>query len=116
MSDSILLTIKKALGIENEFDGFDVDIIMHINSALMVLNQLGVGTINFKITSIDDVWSDFLGTNLDIESVKTYIYLKTRLVFDPPTNSFLVSAIQQEIKEWEWRLMVQKDPIIPEEV
>lgn len=116
MIDSILLTIKKTLGVEEEFDGFDVDLIIHINSALMLLNQLGVGVPNFKITGITEVWTDFLGTDLDIESVKTYIYLKTRLIFDPPANSFLVSAIQKEITEWEWRLKVQKDPVIPEEI
>jgi arginine/ornithine N-succinyltransferase beta subunit len=112
MIDSILLTIKKMLGIDQNFDGFDIDLIIHINSALMILNQLGVGVINFKITGSGELWSGFLGTDADIESIKSYIYLKTRLTFDPPANSFLVDAIQKEIKELEWRLQIQKDFII----
>ena len=110
--DSILLTIKKMLGIETDYDGFDVDIIVGINSAFMSLNQLGVGPeIGYSITTIDDEWADFLVAATNLEGVKSYIYLKTRLLFDPPSNSFLVDSISKQISELEWRLNVQADTV-----
>jgi len=110
--DSILLTIKKMLGIETDYDGFDVDIIVGINSAFMSLNQLGVGPeIGYGITTIDDEWADFLVADTNLEGVKSYVYLKTRLLFDPPSNSFLVDAITKQITELEWRLNVQADTV-----
>ena len=111
--DSILLTIKKLLGIENDYDGFDNDIILAINTAFMSLNQLGVGVEEgYSISGIADVWSDFLLTSTNLEGVKSYIYLKTRLLFDPPTNSFLIEAINRQIEELGWRLLIQADPLI----
>ena len=109
--ENILDSIKKLLGIDEMDFNFDQELIMHINSVFMVLNQLGVGPVNgFKISSNDEVWADFVGTRLDIESVKSYIYLKVRLLFDPPQNSFLVGAIEKQIEENEWRLKVQVEP------
>ena len=109
--ENILDSIKKLLGIDEADLNFDQELIMHINSVFMVLNQLGVGPVNgFKISSNDEVWADFVGTRLDIESVKSYIYLKVRLLFDPPQNSFLVGAIEKQIEENEWRLQVQVEP------
>lgn len=106
--DSILLTIKKMLGVDRDFDGFDTDIIIGINSALMNLNQIGVGPAEaFSITNQDAVWSDFLDSTTNLEGAKVYIYLKTRLSFDPPANSFLVEAINKQISELEWRLNTQ---------
>lgn len=94
------------LGIDDEDTNFDTDVIININSALMILNQLGVGPASsFYITDNSEIWSDFLGTRInDLNSVKTYVYLKVRLVFDPPTNSFLVTSIDNQLKELEWRL------------
>lgn len=109
--DSILTSIKKLLGIEEEYTQFDTDIIVGINSALMTLSQLGVGlTTSFMITDKTSTWVDFLGDKNDIEGVKLHVYLKTRLSFDPPSNSFLIDAIKEQIKELEWRLNVQVEP------
>lgn len=109
--DSILISIKKLLGIDALCDQFDMDIIIHINSALMVLNQLGVGPPEgFTVTSNSETWNDFLKGNQMIESVKTYVYLKVRLVFDPPQTSSVIEAINRQISELEWRLNVAVDP------
>lgn len=105
--DSILLTIKKMLGIEAEFDGFDIDIITALNTAFMSLNQLGVGpATTFVLTGIDETWADFLGTSTNIEGIKSYLFLKARLLFDPPANSFAITSMENQIKELEWRLNV----------
>ena len=109
--ENILDSIKKLLGIDEADLNFDQELIMHINSVFMVLNQLGVGPVGgFKISSNEEVWTDFIGTRLDLESVKSYIYLKVRLLFDPPQNSFLVGSIEKQIEEFEWRLQVQVEP------
>ena len=109
--ENILDSIKKLLGIDEADLNFDQELIMHINSVFMVLNQLGVGPVGgFKISSNEEVWTDFVGTRLDLESVKSYIYLKVRLLFNPPQNSFLVAAIEKQIEENEWRLQVQIEP------
>lgn len=108
--DSILDSIKKLLGITEEYTHFDPDIIMHINSAFFTLNQLGVGPDEpFKIEDKSDTWDDFV-SGQDVEAIKSYIGLKVRTLFDPPTNSSLLSAINEQIKEFEWRLNVQVDP------
>lgn len=108
--DSILDSIKKLLGIDESYDVFDVDIMIHINSALMSLTQIGVGPESgFFITSSEETWSDFIGSNINVEAVKTYIYLKVRLVFDPPAGS-LLDSIKEQIRELEWRLNVAVDP------
>ena len=114
--DSILDTIKKMLGISSDYLAFDTDIIVSINSAFMILNQLGGGpTECFSISSKESVWSDFLGTAVNLEAVKTYIYLKVRILFDPPTNSAVLDAMNRMISEHEFRLNVQVDhPTIPE--
>lgn len=123
ITNSILLTIKKMLGIAEEYHAFDIDIIIDINSVFLTLNQLGVGpTIPYQITGSSEVWDDFMGDN-PIPGVQTYVYLKTRLLFDPPTNSFLVDAMQKQCNEFEWRMNIQVEtppikeeptPIIPE--
>ena len=111
MSDSILNSIKKLLGLTEDYHYFDADILMHINTAFMVLYQLGVGpSIPFSISDSSAKWSDFMGTSTDINGIKTYIYLKVRLVFDPPQSSAAMEAIKQNIAELEWRLNVTADP------
>lgn len=105
--DSILLSIKKLLGIDAMCDHFDTDVIMHINSALFSLTQLGVGPPDgFMVTSNTETWSDLLMDSKKLESVKTYVYLKVKLVFDPPSSSSVIDAIDRQIKELEWRIEV----------
>ena len=105
MEDSILTSIKKLLGITEEYEHFDVDIIIHINSVFMILKQLGVGPPDgFSISDETSVWSDFIDDSSDIESVKSYMYLKVKLLFDPPLSSAAMEATKQLISELEWRL------------
>ena len=107
MNDSILTSIKKLLGITEEYEHFDQDIITHINSVFMILNQLGVGPSNgFSITDKTAVWSDFISEGTNLESVKSYIYLKVRLLFDPPTTSAVMESMNRMISELEFRLNV----------
>lgn len=109
--ESILTEVKKMLGIEADYNHFDQDIIIHINSALMTLNQLGVGPINApSISSETDTWESTLGSITEIQAVKTYVYLKVRMIFDPPTSSFVLDAMKRQCDELEWRLNVQVDP------
>ena len=96
------------MGIEEEYTHFDQDIIMNINSALLSLNQIGIGSpTGFTISTSATKWSDLLGDRKDLESVKLYIYLKTRVTFDPPSSSFLLESINKQIAELEWRLNIQ---------
>lgn len=107
---SILTSIKKLLGIDEEYTHFDEDIILHINSAFMSIMQLGVGPEDgFTIQDATAVWEDFAGPRKDLEAIKTLVYFKTRLAFDPPQNSFLVEAIKNQIAEHEWRINVQAE-------
>ena len=110
MNESILTSIKKMLGITEEYTHFDQDIIIHINTVLMILHQLGVGPEEgFAITDSYETWSDFLDDNKNIEAVKTYVYLKVRLLFDPPLSSAVTESINKSINELEWRLNVAVD-------
>lgn len=110
-TNSILLTIKKMLGIAEEYTAFDIDLIVNINSVFLTLNQLGVGPDEpYQITGSEETWDDFLpDQRKKYPGVQTYFYLKTRLLFDPPTNSFLVDAMQKQCDEFEWRLNVQAE-------
>ena len=112
--ESILTSIKKLLGLTEDYTPFDPDITMHINTVLMVLNQLGVGPVDgYFITDEAQTWTDYLGDDKSIESVKTYIYAKVKLIFDPPQSGTHVLALESLISEFEWRLMVAKDPVPP---
>ena len=105
--ESILTSIKKLLGITEEYDQFDPDIIMHINSVFMILTQLGVGPAEgFSIEDDTTVWTDFIQDVKKLESVKTYIYLKVKLAFDPPLSSAVIESMNRLINELEWRLNV----------
>lgn len=105
--ESILTSIKKLLGISEDDTSFDPDIIMHINSVFMVLRQLGVGPPEgFAIEGEDAVWADYMSDNVLIESVKTYMYMKVRLIFDPPTSAAMIDSMNRLINEFEWRLNV----------
>ena len=113
--DSILTSIKKLLGITEEYENFDQDIIMHINSAFMILNQLGVGPKSgFSISDKSSTWDEFIPESSNLEAVKTYIHLKVKLMFDPPLSSTVIEAIKSQINELEWRLNVSADPPIDE--
>lgn len=108
--DSILDTIKKLLGIDPSYTAFDTDIIVGINAAINVMTQLGIGTdVGFVVTSSTDKWSDFLPANVPLEMAKQYVYLKTKLIFDPPSSSFATESIKNTISEYEWRMNVQVD-------
>ena len=111
MEESILISIKKMLGISSEDESFDVDIIIHINSVFMILRQMGVGPLidDFTITDNTAKWSDYLEDKTDLESVKTYVYLKVKMIFDPPINSSIIEAYNKLINELEWRLNNQVD-------
>ena len=105
--DSILTSVKKIIGISEEDESFDTDLIIHINSVLMILNQLGVGPEDgFSITDKSAVWTDVIGDNKLIEAVKTFVGLKVRLIFDPPTSSAVLDSINKTISELEWRINV----------
>lgn len=111
--DSILTSIKKLLGITEEYENFDQDIIMHINSAFMILNQLGVGPKSgFSINDKSSTWNEFIPESSNLEAVKTYVHLKVKLMFDPPLSSTVIEAIKSQINELEWRLNVSVDPPI----
>ena len=111
--DSILTSIKKLLGITEEYENFDQDIIMHINSAFMILNQLGVGPKSgFSINDKSSTWYEFIPEDSNLEAVKTYVHLKVKLMFDPPLSSTVIEAIKSQINELEWRLNVSVDPPI----
>lgn len=113
--DSILTSIKKLLGITEEYENFDQDIIMHINSAFMILNQLGVGPKSgFSISDKSSTWDEFIPESSNLEAVKTYVHLKVKLMFDPPLSSTVIEAIKSQINELEWRLNVSVDPPIDE--
>lgn len=110
MEDSILNSIKKLLGIAKEYRNFDADIIMHINSVFMILKQLGVGPSDgFIITDDTAVWTDYMKSDQNLDAVKSYIYLKVKLLFDPPLNGAVMEATKQMINEYEWRLNIQSE-------
>ena len=104
--DSILLIVKKGIGIDPSYEAFDPDIIMHINSVLFILTQEGIGPKEgFNITGQDETWEDFLGeSNTKLSAVQSYVTLKTRLLFDPPQSGTLNEQITKLISELEWRL------------
>ena len=111
MDSSILTSIKKLLGIAEEDTSFDQDIIMHINTVFAILAQLGVGPTNgFSIEDDGAIWSDYLGNSTNLELVKSYIYMKVRSMFDPPTSSILADAMNKNISELEWRINTMVDP------
>lgn len=108
MADSILNDIKKALGIAEDYTAFDQEITLHTNTAIMFAEQLGLPS--FKITGKTETWDQYLaGTTKNLEAVKTYLYLQVRLVFDPPANSFVVTAIEKQLQEYAWRINIQKE-------
>lgn len=108
--ESILTSIKKLLGIAEEYTQFDPDLIMHINSVFLVLTQLGVGPAEgYFISDKTDYWEDFLEGSTNLELVKTYMQLKVKLLFDPPLSSSVIESMNRLIAEFEWRLRLAAD-------
>lgn len=108
--ESILTSIKKLLGIEDKYTQFDSDLIMHINTVFLNLTQLGVGpSEGFMIEDDAAVWEDFIGDSTQLQAVKTYVYLKVKLLFDPPLSSSVIDSMNRVISELEWRLNVVVD-------
>jgi hypothetical protein len=122
VSDSILTSTKKVLGIAEEYTAFDVDILMHINSVFSTLQQLGVGPAEGYVIEDDSpTWSDFLGDDPRYNTVRSYVYLRVRMLFDPPGTSYLIESLRKQAEQMEWRMnvaaeeLVYEDPFGPEE-
>lgn len=110
MSDSILTSVKKNLGIAATDTVFDPDLILYINGAFTTLNQLGLGPLEgFRIEGDTETWDQFTEDDLRLESVKTLVTLKVKLLFDPPALSFVITMLQEQIRELEWRLNVYRE-------
>ena len=112
MEESILKTIKQLIGCPDDFEQFDLDLIVHINSAFATLTHLGVGPKEgYRITGADNVWSEFEDDVQKLSLIKDYVYIKTRLLFDPPTSGSLMDSLKEQLKEMEWRLYMLYYPI-----
>lgn len=110
--DSILTSIKKLLGIAEDYEHFDQDLIIHINSVLSVLTQLGVGpSEGFSIEDENATWDDFIPEDKRLSSIRSYVYMKVKLLFDPPLSSSVMESMNRMISEFEWRLNVAAEPI-----
>lgn len=113
-TESILISTKKANNVAEECADFDPDIITCINTVLSTLNQLNVGPEKgFTISDSSATWEEFMGSDPRLNFVKTYVHLKVRLLFDPPLQSTVMEAINNAIKELEWRILIVSDePIV----
>jgi len=112
MSASILNSTKKILGLDPDYTAFDEDIITHINTVFVTLNQLGIGPEDgFSIEDAVPTWDEFLDNNPLLNSIKTYVYLRVRLLFDPPATMYLLTSMKEQIQEIEWRINVQREGV-----
>lgn len=111
--ESILTSIKKMLGITEDYTHYDADLIMHINSVFTILTQLGVGpSEGFRIEDELANWNDFIPTdNVQFESVKSYMHLKVKLLFDPPLSGTVMESYNRMISEFEWRLNMAAESV-----
>ena len=118
LTNNILETIKKKIGAEADILGnFDQDLLISINSAFATLRQVGVGPENGFKADVNSTWDDYtIVSDIDIDMVKDYIYLKTKMIFDPPVNSTVINAVNEQIKELEWRLYVFSDKTYKEPI
>lgn len=108
--ESILVYVKRLLGIQSDYSHFDPDVIYGINAAFAVLTQLGVGPKEgFSISDDSATWNEFISDTARLSLIKPYVYLKTRLLFDPPSSSALIDAMNKTVAEYEWRLYVASD-------
>lgn len=114
MDENILLTIKKLIGLQPDYRIYDADLIIGINSALAALGQIGVGpTEGFVVVDGTELWPEFIGDTKRLETVKQYVYLKVKTIFDPPQSSAAMTAMDNQIKELEWRISVTVDNTVP---
>lgn len=125
METSILNSTKKRLGLASDYEVFDEAVITQINSAFSDLTQLGVGPAVFMIEDDTTEWSEYIADDdVQLNWVKTFVYLKVRLAFDPPQTSYLITSMEKQLEQIEWRLTIDRegkkwvdpDPVIPEEV
>jgi hypothetical protein len=108
--DSILTSAKKILGLTEDYTAFDTDVIIFANAAFSTLNQLGIGPVNgFMIEDSSSTWDAFLGDDPKLNDVKTYVHLRTKILFDPPATSYMIESMDRQIKELEWRLNVKRE-------
>lgn len=115
MENSILTSTKKILGIDENYTAFDQDIITHINAALSTMNQLGLGPIEgFAIEDATQVWSELMLPLTILGMAKPYVFLKTRMLFDPPATSFHIEAMNKQIDQFEWRMNVERERLMHE--
>jgi hypothetical protein len=109
VAQSVLISVKKILGIAESDTSFDIDVVLHINSVFSILDQVGIGPPGgFLIEDSTATWDDFV-TDKRLNSVKTYVYLRVRLLFDPPNTSFVIDSMNKQIAELEWRLNVVRE-------
>lgn len=105
MEENILNSIKKLLGIPEDYTAFDQDIMIHINSVFMILSELGVGPSNgYSLKDGTEKWGDFISDDENLEGIKTYVYMKVKTIFDPPLNSAVLASMKELINEFEWRI------------
>lgn len=110
MEQSILKSTKKILGIDAEYDAFDLDIMTHINTVFTILSQLGVGPVGgYMIEDDEATWDEILGADIDLNSIKTYVYLRVRILFDPPNTPHLINALEEQRKELEYRISQHRE-------
>jgi hypothetical protein len=116
ITDSILTSVKKMLGIAEEYEHFDADLLMHINSVFSILHQLGVGPADgFMIEDKSSIWSDFISDESKYMLAKSYMFLKVKLLFDPPLSSAVLECYKTQISEYEWRLNITAEDCIKNE-
>lgn len=112
MTEGILASIKKMLGLEEDYTPFDVDVLIHINNAFMTLCQMGIGPKEgFNVSGYEETWTDFLTNNVMLGGVKTWVYLQVKMIFDPPANSFVMDAYKTQAEQILWRLNVQAESV-----
>lgn len=110
MEDSILKSTKKILGLEDSYTAFDLDIITHINTAFSTLHDLGVGPVDgFAIEDDTAGWEAYLDGDKRFNSIRSYVFLKVRLLFDPPTTGYLITAYEKQVQELEWRINTKRE-------
>lgn len=108
--DSILNSVKKILGIDPSYTAFDPEIVIMINSVFATLSELGIGPASgYEIEDENSIWIEFLDNKVRLNAVKTYIYLRVRIMFDPPTSSFALEALKEQVREHEWRLSINPE-------
>lgn len=114
MNESILTSVKKALGLDEDYTAFDPDLVLFINGVLADLHQLGIGPLEgFELTGPDEEWTEFLSNDMTMNNVKTYVYLRAKLQFDPPDSGYAINSFQEQINKAEWRISEHREEMTP---